>query len=445
MISLLALFIASFGLGAVFLTAIVVERIRAQMILTLVFGILALVLFAFGNSQDDLHAKVPPEAQANLALIGHSTAATFLVAAYATLAAAKILFSIKPQWRDTLRKYLVPRLWQSPDTSALSFYDMEKRWYVTVAAATGSVIGIRLIEPKAIEVIIESVTTSRAFITVFLTLVVVVFFGPGEDLILGANLKSSSETSAPRSHFEELLHNSSGRSWARVLLVLICFAAFNVAEKCMDDSFSSGHAQAALQMLLAAVSAGVVTYYWCAAIQRGVKSVSDSAFIASILFSGFLIVGMSLFFGIYCAYLGYSWFAVHAGAAIALAAFVFGGVLFTALAFGFFGILNIFQYGFVALAGGAAIDLDRAKPDRSSYLTVAKLIVFVALIQVFYMFAFFGMLDFFLKFVNEKTSDQALFDSLLSIVGKVVWGVGLYIAGFPKILEHGRASFPRAR
>jgi hypothetical protein len=443
-IPVLAYFVGSFGIGAILITVVVVDRIQKQAFLTALYSLFAAALFVFGNIKDPhpANTSTPPEPGVNLAFVANNTYVTLLIAGFATLVVARFLLPANSKIRKYFRERMIPALWATASGSTEIAEDVERRWYVTVAAATGNIVGIRLTDQASLHAFYASFTFERIFIVGVISVIAFILIGPGEELLLGATANASLEQASSHSPFMEMIHNTTGRSWAKWIGFIVCVAFINVGEKCMDDALSSGHAQSALQMLIAAAPAGVITYYWCAAIQRNTKTVADAAFGPSMIVAAFLTIGGILIVAFVTAHATYLYGLPKYGSWLTLAVDIPMVMIFVVLGIAFILLLNLFQYGFASAAGGVIIDTDRSKPERSSYFTIIRAMALIIVLQVLTISALFGLLNFVLRIFSTTLSDESFVDALWSVAGTVFWGIGLVIARFPKVLERGRNPLP---
>ena len=251
-IPFLAVFIGSFGIGAILITVVVVDRFITQAFLTILYSLFAAALFAFGSIKDPQlsNANSPAGPSVNLALVANNTYVTLLVAGLAIFVVARFLFPTNSLIRKHFRERLMPSLWPSPNGSTEIPEDVERRWYVTVAAATGNIIGIQITDDASLHSLLLSFTFERIFIVLVISVIVFILIGPGEEILLSATANAAPEHSSSRSPFMQMIHNTSPSSWAKLIGLIICLAFINIGETCVVEALSSGHAQSAMQMIL---------------------------------------------------------------------------------------------------------------------------------------------------------------------------------------------------
>ena len=430
---MLALFILSFGLGGVVIVAVVFERLWQQIALTLLFSLSGASLF---NAGDASHAIIA---------VPGGNLISFSVIALATLVVARLLFSVSKGWREIYRQSLVTQLWKPQATEPLTFEDLRKRWFVTVAAATGNVVGILMSEPDALHTFFDAFTPSRLFFTLLLTVMSIALVGPGEEFVLGAGFRSSNnhgEHGQTHSHFEEILQNLSWRAAGRFALVFAPWLAINVMHKCMDESVNSGQIKTSLEILLASVGPGMVTYFWCAALQRGVPAVAEASVGAATVAASLLFLPFAIFICLYSLEQTLSVFGNRIVSDIGLVAttaiVVFAGAVLLILAYLGAAIFGFLQYGLLAAIGGAVLDKEK-RSQRAPIQTIVRLILSIGAYQAVFVLALLGMLGFF----GMSTGDESLLSILSFLLGTVGWGFGLLVSGFPKIVERARSPSPQ--
>ena len=181
-----------------------------------------------------------------------------------------------------------------------------------------------------------------------------------------------------------------------------------------------------------------MTYYWCAAIQRGAKPLEDATFGPSITAAMFLTFGVVLIITAWAAHGAYLYGSPKIGSFWTLLAEFPMTLIIIVLGFAGFMLVNLFQYGFPSAIGSMIIGADRLKSGRSSYLTIVRVMGAVIVIQALTVFALFGLVNVIFGFSGLTVSDQSFYESLWFLVGAVFWGLGLVIARFPKVLERGR-------
>jgi hypothetical protein len=281
--------------------------------------------------------------------------------------------------------------------------------------------------------IVESAFSSnQLFYTLFLTVLSFTLIGPGEEFALGSAFHSSDESekhAEPPSHIVQYFQNLSLGAVGRFSLVTLAWLALNVVHKCMDETFSEGNIQTSIEFIFACIPTGIVTYYWCAALQRGIPNVAQSAFRAVTTALGVL---MWSYWAFAIAYITLNVFTMYAAAHVGASGggesipgylgvwlLFFAFWLAVAISFIFAGL----SYGVFAYLGGLILEADLSRPGRPSILTIVRLVPLIAiwnapLLQCAFVFA--DHLN-----IKEWHWDYTEFYSLFGIVG---WGFGLAVS-----------------
>ncbi len=340
---------------------------------------------------------------------------------------------------DRMRTTLVSANWPpSTPSSAMggtTTADFTKRWFVTVAAATGGVVFAMLGHEAFVEELTSAFGPSRIVFTLLATIVSITLIGPVEEFIFGSRVavqKVAPDASAPAhgeagSRFEQLLGLMSPRALGRFALVLVFMLMLTVMHGAIEARVHNSQGEDITTMLEASVGPAIITYYWCAALQHGVASVARRAGFAAAL-AGLLT------FGIPNA-------LVHVADAVTLLAvpvpWMNGGQ--PDLAKGLLAVtapvqvvFSVLAFGTVAFAGGAVIDI--ALRRRLTPMATVALIggVLIALVLAFETFiALLGLGHTPLFGPDELDAAKT---TLLALAG---WLVGLVVSGFPTVLQSG--------
>jgi len=419
-------------IGAILIFAVAVELLWAQAILT--------VLVTIGG------ALVYQAAPGSTAL-SHSRALDiflFLLGALAMLLAGDGLMRLAGALRlgrttmaALLRGTLSPRYWTDPPSPPPSVADFTKRWFVAVAAATGSVIGTLITDGKFIHILLEAFSPARIIFTLLVTVVSITLIGPVEEYIFGSRFAAARPAAeageehetheAEPSRFEHMMQLMSPRAFGRFMLVLFFMLQLTVLHGTLEERVHEGDATASLQILLAALPAGVITYYWCAALQAGAASVMRRSGAAATL-AGALLTGLPLFMGV-TIFTGVK-FAAAGAKVTALAPAL---LLLLALAIPGALVFGLLMMGISAYAGGWMI-------DRSRRLSLAPAAC-VALIGVGLCLAtlvLIAVAAVLMTMVHVPLDAENQRNLGFTLVIQVGWTVGLLVAGFPDVLRAGR-------
>jgi hypothetical protein len=219
----------------------------------------------------------------------------------------------------------------------------------------------------------------------------------------------------------------SPRAFGRFLLVLFFMLQLTVLHGTLEERVHEGDATASLQILLAALPAGVITYYWCAALQAGDASVMRRSGAAATL-AGTLLTGLPLFLGV-TIFTGVKF----AAAGAKLTALVPALLLLLALAIPGALVFGVLMMGISAYAGGWMI-------DRSRRLSLAPAAC-VALIGVGLCLASLVLIAtavLLMRMIHVPLDAENQRNLAFTLVIQVGWTAGLLVAGFPDVLRAGR-------
>jgi hypothetical protein len=331
---------------------------------------------------------------------------------------------------DRIRNALSTRAWLG---SPAHEGDFTKRWFVTVAAATGAVVFAMLVRPHFAGELMAAVGPTRFVFTLLIAAVSVTLIGPVETYIFESRIAArgppggtSDDTHAEEeSRFEHMLELMSPRALGRFVLVLVFMMMLTIAHGALEASVHEGDSMDSLTMLIAGVGPAIVTYYWCSALQRCVPSVARRAGVAAAI-AGALLIGAPV------ALMAVPLFMTHLASASGQGSLL-GDVIAAPVAI----LMGAIAFGGLALGGGLTIDQARVR-RLGANLTVlllgsAMMVVAVACVALFNATGS-------LLFRSRVTASDWMTEGvvLLAICG---WTFGLMVSGFPSVL---RASLERA-
>ena len=246
--------------------------------------------------------------------------------------------------------------------------DWARRWFVTVAAATGGIVGSTAAQSWFWDSIRRAVAPERIIFVILLTAVSVFVIGPVEDFVFHPHTAAGTEAGDDTSIVAEMMSHMSVREAGRLVLVLAAFFAANVVHSCFADGASQRSVSILVEMVVAGAAPGVVTYYWAGALQVGADSVGRRAGWASTVMGAMLcgpfFVGVTaktidLLLPYVILFMLRLLIVILATMAIALG----------------FSLLVIGSLGYL---GGATLDWTRRKPVFPAWLAVGVLAATVA-------------------------------------------------------------------
>ncbi len=429
----LALLLGALALGGSFSTSILLERARSQYAVAAVIGLSCALLY---NS-----VPVRP--------ITGNMAADLGLGIVASCAMSGVGEGFFRWWswgfegtalRLRLRAILVPSAW--PDSGLrepLTRKALVSRWFVTIAASTGCVVGALMTKPDFWRAAGRALAPTHIFFTLLLTVVSVALIGPLEEYVFSRRTgdmgheaaADEGEIGSPRGMFEDIWENFSSRAAGRLALVFLFSFQPTILHSCLEETVNSGDASATFSIVTAAVGPAFVTYYWSAALQRGAPSVMRQAGVASTVLSAVLwypaLAG------------GVLWLALRSFPSLlhgngVILALLLSAVVAAALAL----VEGLLLDGFLAFAGGWAIDFARRRATPmdpwigvgmlGGVLVITNLTVFGCVMM--------GIL------ILGHLHIQPGFMMLSGAVSMAGWVAGLAVSGFPKILHAARSSEP---
>jgi len=407
---ILAIYVCSFGLGSVLIASLTVRRPLSQIALTIVIALVGYGLFHADAATPDLLDTPGGD------LLG------FIVIALGTLAIGHFVFGA---WLEGLRlqSRLQPRLWSLPETPSTSL-EVAKRWFVTIAASTGSLVATLAADKDFGDLLSKALSPNRLVIALIITAVSVVLVGPVEQFVFGAGIRAGhngrggAETGP--GHFEVLLQNVSWKAAGRIALVLLLVFLINVTHSCLEERLNGRDSQTSLVIILATVPAAVSTYFWCAALQRAEPKLVTKSTEGSAAASLLLFLPATVMFAVNMSIdpMGSTSSSTEAMQVVVMALL---------LALG----LGMLTTGLPTLVGGLVLRGERssrkASPLRAIFLmmvAVASLncASFVALVAVM------GAMGLF----SGPIPIELLIPTVAASIG---WGLGLLVSGFPDILK----------
>ena len=429
----LALLLGTLALGGAFSTSILIERPRNRYAVAATIGLSCALLY---NS-----VPVRP-------LTGNMAADLGLgIAVGCAMAGVGEGFFRWWSWgfngaalRLRLRAILVPSAW--PDSGfrkPLTPKALVSRWFVTIAASTGCVVGALMTKPDFWRAAGRALAPTHIFFTLLLTMVSVALIGPLEEYVFSRRTGDigheaaveEGEIGSPRGMFEDIWENFSGRAAGRLALVFLFSLQPTILHSCLEETVNSGDASATFSIVTAAVGPAFVTYYWSAALQRGAHSVMRQAGVASTVLSAVL-----WYPALAC---GVLWLALRSFPSLLHGNGVILALLLSAVVAAVLALVEgLLIDGFLAFAGGWAIDFARRRATLMNpwiglgmlggVLVATNLTVFCCVIVAIVILGHIHI--------------QPWLMMLSGAVSMAGWVAGLAVSGFPKILHAAWASAP---
>jgi len=424
---LLAFNIAGYALGGVVVCAAVVRRLWVQVVLTVLLVSSSYLLFETDAAVSDLVPVVgnlPP----------------FLLIGLVTLAVARLFFVAFPKLHAFTTGLIMPQLWKPQPAAPLSSSDAFKRWFVTVSAATGALVAMLMRGSEFWSLVSAAFHLEHLLFTLLLVVVSFTLIGPVEDYVFEISLASAGESDAADlmqpSRLEQLFQRLSWRAYGRLAIVFVLVLLYPVLLGCVEDRFHNVKDQETAQLLVASLVPSVVTYYWSAALQRGVASIARTAAAAATALLSVLSIPAALV----------TTTVIVVASTQRLTSGPSDGVLAFEIALWMF-LFWISLYivptaaasaaGVPAAIGGAILGAQRRAGRDQPILTIGVITALLAGLLALTSFSNIALMDL-LPGAKLSAADRA---NLMSLpVGTVGWGVGLIVSGFPDIFKRAMAK-----
>ncbi|MGE3625810.1 MAG: hypothetical protein AB7G34_05480 [Hyphomicrobiales bacterium] len=409
-------------LGALLVVAIIVTgtmKWRISALLGLIAGILADI---HSGHNDWLLFARDAAAGAALGLAGQAV----LSGAVALLMRTRFREEI-----ETYRVLLNPHRWLAysqpvagepppvPLTRQTPLTDQEitRRWYVTLAAALGSIVFSLGSDGSFWSSLRDSLTPERVMGATIVVAFAVVLVGPIQDYVFDRSLSRKREGDGA-GFAEAMLHSVSRRSALRLLLIFaFALVLLELVSDSLNQSVTAKSSHAPLTILLAAVTPGIVSYYWCAILQLGIprnelrQVAGGTATACCAIFSYFSSVALCIALGL---------LSTDPKAALLVVASPFAGLFAAAL-------VGFMTAGVHAWLGAWVLE------RMSNWQAMAGLGAALVLGSIVH-----SSFSSFLLFALTGQFDWTTY--IYSAVGALGWLTGLIASGFPRIVTNYPAS-----
>jgi hypothetical protein len=331
--------------------------------------------------------------------------------------------------RDEARETLVPERWGSPQGLAkVSARDQVKRWFVTIAATTGFVVG-SMFGLEVFWTTLVKTIEPRSFVFAALLVGVSMFLtGPLQAYVFDVGARAD-HPSDPSKKISDLF--AAGIDWraaGRFGLVFLAYIQIYLLTSCVGAAIKEGNARTVSIIFAAAATPAIVSYYWSAALQRGVPSVRNATFKPS-LYAG-AIMGYGTALTVVLSYVSGDLLDYTPGKDTRPALLFF----FLSPVIAILPALVIGAVTTLIYSVGGAIAIDRFS-RKSTMFFIAVTLLIAATIHALIATYVLGFLGFSLANIRYITF-------LGSIVG---WLVGLWASGFPRLLMHEAVQDGRAQ
>ncbi|CAN5235162.1 hypothetical protein BH11PSE2_BH11PSE2_18000 [soil metagenome] len=332
------------------------------------------------------------------------------------------------KFTELLRQALSLQLWNEGLFQAPGGASFTKRWFVAVAAATGAVVAALAPQPGVWEEFLHAFSFERIVFTLIIMLVSFTLVGPLEEYVFDSRLGGKAhhkgeQRDAPKAnHFEHLMELATPGAIWRLLAVLILTLVLTVAHGTVEARLTEGDATSSVIVVIAGFGPGLITFYWCLALQKQVFSVAQRAG-TTCAEAGVKLVGLP----IVCVMLAYLATSQGGKGLAYIAGSITGGLIVIAIIVA----LSAAAFGALGYAGGLLIDIARRR-SLPPLLSVAAIgltlcVLIASYLAVWTTIRVLGLHDAF--------TPEDMVNSWSAALAAVGWAVGLLISGFPGVLK----------
>ena len=405
----LGLILVSLVFGANFAVMIQFDALRPKLILAFGFGFLGALVYYSAPGTAPLLVWIYVDA---------GCAALASVLSVLVLMTTIRLFAGKQRSKAWLHsdKILNGKYWPGNARSdEFDAIDHSRRWFVTISAATGGVLGAVAANQIFWDAALAALAPERILFTILLASMSIFVIGPVESFVFRDSEGFDSMRDTESSAVARILGQMSWRALGRLFLVGLAVFGLNVVETCFAEGAVRRDTRVLLQMLVGGVEAGVVTYYWATALQWDADSVRWRAGKASLLMGACLC---------YCTVL--PGVVAFTNQHLADPVQNFGaGVILALLATG---LLATGIAGAPAFVGGWVLDVSRTRPDITTARTTLVMALAVGAVVVFADVAI-GLAE---RYLSNKTF--LLTDMFFPVSVVIGWMAALLFSDFPRIV-----------
>jgi hypothetical protein len=407
------------ALGGVILAALLMQGWRSYAVPAF-FGLLAGIMVEPVLQRTIVQPIYSITVTSMLLGVGAALAARFITEGFLEKLLAEI--------RDGAKETLVPERWRGPrGLATASARDQVKRWFVTIAAATGSVVG-SMFGLEVFWTTLAKTIEPRSFVFAALLVGVSMFLtGPLQAYVFDVGARAD-HPSDPSKKISDLF--AAGIDWraaGRFGLVFLAYVQIYLLTSCVGAAIKEGNARTVSIVFAAAATPAIVSYYWSAGLQRGVPSVRNATFKPSLYAGAIMAYGTAL--TVVLSYMSGDLLDYTPGKDTRPALLLF----FLSPVIAILPALVIGAVTTLIYSVGGATAIDRFPRKYTMFFIAAALLV-AAAIHAIIVAHVLGFLGFALANIGYTTF-------IGSIIG---WLVGLWASGFPRLLAHEAAQGGRA-
>lgn len=349
---------------------------------------------------------------------------SILLGVIAALCARAIAGLFLEKWLDDIRTkapaILVPERWPGMEART-TLRDQVRRWFVTVSAAAGSVVGAMIGLDLFWAALASALELRSILFSTILVGVSLFLSGPLQSYIFDAGARADHLSDPTKKIHDVLAANIDRRGAIRLSIVLILYLGVYLLSSCVGAAIKHGDPRVVSVLLAAATTPAVVSYYWSAALQRRCASVLEAGWEPS-WYAGSIMAygaGLAVTISLLLSVIDFtpsrgSYSYNGAGNAMLL----FFSPVIAVLPALLLGAMTTLGH---SLAGGFVID---RFPRRHTMIMLAAALALTAAVQGAITLAVMVLMGFSAGNIHFATF-------IGSIIG---WLVGLYASGFPRLL-----------
>lgn len=428
----LDLMVAIVGLGAVGLVVLLGSGLKRYVFSALI-GMLGALMFATQFAVSKLAGSTMLFDLAVLAGGGVAGAA-----ATGFISSAIHLYKGKDyqQFMTGMRSHLEPLLWLDEtarkSATVAGAEAVAQRWFVAVAAATGSIVASLVMFPKFTDALHETFGARGLLAAVVLTMVSFVLVGPVHDFVLERSVTSSEGNRlAPHQALSTLCKELSWRSSLRLALVGLALLTMELAYDCLGQAIAAPTSgatdtsaiNATFTILLAGITPGVVSYYWSAALQLGggAQMLRKKAVDAATACTSVLYFPFGIMIALLLAAASVNAQADRETNYLPIILLFVSPLIGAGIAYVFAALTT----GLPALAGARVLERMKGWPAMAWLLAAVAIATAIPTLLVLTIYQVF----------LDTSQWSMVIDTLVAALG---WMIGLLASGFPKLVTNAR-------
>ena len=396
--------VSSMVIGAVLLVALLVRRSPTGLVLAAAFGAVAGIV-----AEPMVWLNEAP-----LAVLAQAGACA-AIAATALVVVRSLLGGAIPELRDRLADILSPACWSGEEP--VGAQDLLRRWYVTITATTGAVMGGLLLQGLLVPALAASMQPRNLLVA--LVLAAVSPFVAGR---LHGEGRDRGHSSAAMAEPGSLADGTTG---PLPLIILSCLQLWLLAGSA-GVILHTGDLRLVYGMIGLGAAAAVVSHYWCAALQSRSPSIIRQTLVPTVLAAAIVQLGPML---VLSGALALDVMELRRGRGgeefVFVAVFMSAGITLATMA-------GAVAATFHAVLGGHVI---QRYPARQAIALLPAALLLATALQIALM----------LVAATIAGIDLGSLGFGLGLAAALGWAAGLWAAGFARVVSEGAMARPLAR